>query len=429
MWSAVIEFITFREPNIRFVVLGSIFMGISAALVGSFAYLRKQALVGDTVSHSVLPGICIAFLCIGTKNTPILLLGAFIAGWLSLLAVDWLIHQTKIKPDSANAVALSTFFGLGVFLLTIIQHTGNAAQTGLDKFIFGNAAALLKNDVWLFLGLALCTIVLVSIFFKHFALLSFDRQFAVSIGYPVKALEVLLTSLTVIAIVCGIQAMGVVLVASLLIAPAVAARFWCYNLKKMLVVACSIGALGGYVGAFISYLAPAMPSGPWIVVALFFIALASFIGAPQKGIWARFRLGQNNKRRVQEENILKYIYSAQEDGLIKEYTITPQCLAELRNNKTLEAIEPYKRLCRKNLAIQKGSAYQLTSKGIEYAKRMVKVHRLWELYLAHYLHLPPDHVHEDAESIEHIITPEIEKQLIQLLDNPSTDPHGKDIPY
>jgi manganese/zinc/iron transport system permease protein len=428
-WSAFLEFITFKEPNIRVVVLGSLLMSLSASLVGCFAYLRKQALVGDTVAHSVLPGICIAFIWIGAKNTPILLLGAFVAGWLALLGVDYINRHSKIKPDSANAIALSSFFGWGVFLLTLIQQSGNAAQSGLDKFLFGNAAALLESDLWFFLALALLTIALVYLFLKHFTLLTFDKNFATSIGYPTQALELLLTSLTVLAIVAGIQAMGVVLMAALLVAPAVAARFWSNNLPKMLIVACIIGCIGGWLGAFISYLAPSMPSGPWIVVVLFFMAIFSFTFAPHKGIFARYLAGRRNQKRIEEENILKYIYTAQEDNKIQAYRISPNQLAALRGNQALEKLAPYKRLCRKGLARQAGSSFELTQEGINYAKRMVKVHRLWEVYLSQYLLLPPDRVHADAESIEHVITPEIERQLTQLLEKPAADPHGKDIPY
>lgn len=429
IWSAFLEFITFKEPNIRFVVLGSLLMSLSASLVGCFAYLRKQALVGDTVAHSVLPGICIAFMWIGSKNTPILLLGAFVAGWVSLLGVDYITRHSKIKPDSANAITLSSFFGWGVFLLTLIQQSGNASQSGLDKFLFGNAAALLQSDIWLFLGLALLAVAVVYSFLKHFSILTFDKNFAASIGYPIHALELLLTSLTVIAIVAGIQAMGVVLMAALLIAPAVAARFWSHSLPKMLVVACVIGCIGGWLGAFISYLAPSMPSGPWIVVVLFFMAIFSFTFAPNKGIGARYLAQRRNQKRIQEENILKYIYIAQEEHKIQQYAVAPEELAKLRGNKTLAKRSPYKRLCRKGLARQAGVAFQLTQEGVEYAKRMVKVHRLWEVYLSHYLLLPPERVHADAESIEHVITPEIEQQLTQLLQNPAADPHGKDIPY
>ena len=130
----MMEFFTFSDPNVRLVALGSILLGASAAVVGCFTFLRKRALVGDAIAHSVLPGVCLGFLVSGTKNPWILLAGAVVSGWLSLLVMDFITNRSKLKTDTAIGAVLSVFFGLGILLLTAIQHSGAANQAGLDSF-------------------------------------------------------------------------------------------------------------------------------------------------------------------------------------------------------------------------------------------------------------------------------------------------------
>ncbi|MBC7389173.1 MAG: metal ABC transporter permease, partial [Opitutaceae bacterium] len=206
----IIEFFSFTDANIRFVTAGTVLLAVSSALVGGFSFLRKRTLSGDVIAHSILPGICLAFLIFNTKNPIVLLTGAFITGWISIVAVDFIVKNSKLKEDAALAIVLSVFFGVGIFLLTAIQHTDMANQTGLDKFLFGKAASLVGEDVVVFGFFSVVLIVLVYVFFKELTLVSFDKNFAKTSGLPVKFLETLLSSLTVMAVVVGIQAVGVV---------------------------------------------------------------------------------------------------------------------------------------------------------------------------------------------------------------------------
>ena len=303
-----ITFFSFENPNIKYVTGGSILLAISSALVGCFTFLKKKALVGDAVAHAVLPGICLSFLISGTKNPIYLIIGAFITGWLSLILIDVITRKSKIKEDTAIGLILSVFFGVGILLLTMIQHSGNAAQSGLDSFLFGKAAALVGQDLMIFSIISICLLLGVILFYKEFALISFDEDYAKSIGFPVKRLELALTTLTVLAVVTGIQAVGVVLMAAMLITPAAAARFWTNKLGIMLVIAAVFGAFSGVSGAYISYVAPAMPTGPWIVMIISMIALTSFFIAPEKGILYKLLRQSKIKSRILTENILKLFY-------------------------------------------------------------------------------------------------------------------------
>lgn len=422
------DFIFLRDSNLIVVVPGVILLcGISAA-IGSFTFLRKRSLIGDAISHSVLPGICIAFILNGEKNIFVFLIGALISGLLSVLAIDYLTQKKFARNDTAIALMLSVFFGLGIVLLTYIQHTGNAAQAGLDNFLFGKAASLSRSDVSIFAWSSLIIVVLLVVLFRGFKLLAFDEHFAASIGFPVKFLKLLLSVLTVWCVATGIQAVGVVLMASLLIAPALAARMWTHSLKVMLVLASVFGMLSGYSGALVSYLMPQMPTGPWVVVMASSIALASLLTAPSRGLIAQILERRRNQQKMLSENILKIFYHLQEKsgGLIKpvlnEDLLNHRSLSERQMKLGLSVIE------KKGFVEPNHGTWILTNTGVQEAKRVVRLHRLWELYLQEYLHLDPDHVHDDAEAIEHVITPEIELQLDELLGNPKVDPHQTIIP-
>ena len=167
MMLCLIEFFMLTDPNVRYVVLGTMLLTGSAAMVGAFALLKKKVLVGDAVAHATLPGVCLAFLLTGTKHPLYLVLGAFIAGWLALLLMDQLTRRSKLKEDTAMALVLSVAFGLGLLLLTAIQHTGNAAQVGLQNFLLGKAATLVSDDLKVLVLLSLALITMVLVFFQR----------------------------------------------------------------------------------------------------------------------------------------------------------------------------------------------------------------------------------------------------------------------
>ncbi len=414
----------FYNPNVLYVILGCLLMSVSASTVGTFTFLRKKSLIGDAVAHAILPGICLAFILNGTKNPLYLIPGAFLTGWLSILLVDAITHHSKIKQDAAISIVLSVFFGTGIWLLTVIQHSGMDNQSGLDAFLFGKAAALTSFDVWVFGFVALLLIAAVWAFYKEFQLLSFDKDFAQSIGYKIQLLELLLSGLTVLAIVTGIQAVGVVLMASLLIAPAATARFWTDKLHVMIFIAIAISSVSAIIGASVS----SMPTGPWIVMVLSFSAVLTFIFAPSKGIIVKWLKQRRNQKQMLEENILKTFYYLTQTATHpdKDYfrlaDIQKQrSLGNIRLTKGIEALISEGYIEREN----KEDRYRLTKEGLQQGKRVAHLHRLWELYLTEYLRIAPDHVHDDAETIEHVLTPELQARLEIILGNPEITPEVK----
>ncbi|MGE3796726.1 MAG: metal ABC transporter permease [Thermomicrobiales bacterium] len=278
-----------NDYTLRTIALGAAVLGIVAGAMGCFAVLRRQSLVGDAMSHAALPGIAIAYMVTGKKDSLVLLTGAALAGWLATLAILSIVRTSRVKFDSALGLVLSVFFGFGLMLLTFLQQEPDASQAGLDKFLFGQAATLVERDVRIMAGLGVVALGILLLLWKEFKLLSFDQDFAASTGSPVRLLDVLLTSLIVVAIVVGLQAVGVVLMSAMIVAPAAAARQWTDRLGVMVVLAALIGALSGITGATISSTTERMPTGPTIVVVVTTLVVISLLIAPNRGlIWVWF---------------------------------------------------------------------------------------------------------------------------------------------
>lgn len=424
-----LDFFSFADPNVRFVAIGSVLLTASSAIVGTFTFLHKKSLVGDAIAHAVLPGICLGFILSGTKNPVYLIIGAFTTGWISLLAVEYITRHSRIKDDTAIGLILSVFFGIGILMLTVIQKTGNAAQSGLDHFLFGKAAALVGEDLFTFGVVAVILLIAVFLLFKEFSLLAFDKDYAQAIGLPVKWIQLTLTSLIVLAVIIGIQAVGVVLMAAILITPAAAARFWTNKINVMVFMASIFGALSGLSGAYISFIAPAMPTGPWIVIVISTIAFISFFFAPKRGVISRMIRQNAIRKTINDENVLKVLYNLGEES--KNF-FAERNLEEIINRRKFSVDVLHKvlrRLQAQGYTKRAGNHWTLTEEGKARGQRVVKIHRLWELYLTTHVNIAPDHVHDDADTIEHLLTPELEAELERLLDYPKVDPHKSEIPY
>ncbi|MCU0429717.1 MAG: metal ABC transporter permease [Cytophagaceae bacterium] len=424
----IVRFFSLQDPNVRYVVLGMLLLSVSTAVIGTFSLLRKKALAGDAVSHAVLPGVCLSFLISGQKEIWSLMAGAFVSGLLSLWCVQYISKHSKLKEDASIGIVLSVFFGLGVVLLTFIQHQGNASQSGLDAFLFGKAAVLMPSDVWVMSIVAVVMLFMVYAFYKEFTLFSFDPGFAQSIGLPVQRLEYILTALMVMSIVMGIQTVGVVLMSAMLITPAAIARFWTNQLFRMLILSVVFSMIASVAGAYISFLAPNMPTGPWIVVVLSGMALLSFLVAPQRGIVWKWWQARILKRKTAEENVLKAMYQLGEKENSFQETYTLEDIFSRRAYATVYTSRILQRLHHQGYVIWEQGEAQLTAEGIRKGSLITRRHRLWETYLTQVVNIAPDHVHDDAESMEHLITEELEKKLLEQLKDPSLDPHQSEIP-
>lgn len=363
------------DYTLRIVSLGSIFLGIISGVLGSFAVIRKQSLLGDAVSHSALPGIALAFILTGTKRTEVLLLGALISGLLSTYIILGINKYSRIKFDSALALVLSVFFGTGIVLLTYIQKIPKANQAGLDKFIFGQASTLLKRDVQIMGILGVVLIALVIIFWKEFKLVSFDSDYAESLGFSTNRITTILFAMIVTAIIIGLQTVGVILMSAMLTAPGVAARQWTDKLSVMVLLSALFGAISGIVGTVMSSLISKLPTGPMIVIVISVIVIISLTFAPNRGLIWRYLRTKKNQREINEDQVLMNLYhlAMNHDDLNHSHdilTIKPKAKS---HKATRELINKLESLGSRQLAKRDYfNKWSITSEGLNYVENYFK---------------------------------------------------------
>lgn len=364
----MIEFLT--DYTLRNVTLGSALLGLVGGVLGTFAVLRRQSLLGDALAHAALPGLCLAFLLTGSKAPLALLIGGGLAGWVAALGVLAILRTTRLGEDAALGVTLSSFFGFGVTLLTFIQHGGDASQAGLDKFLFGQAATIIASDVLTFAVLGGAALLVVALLYKQFKLVTFDPDYAASLGLPVGPLGTLLTSLTVLAVMIGLQTVGVVLMAAMLIAPASAARQWTDRLSTMLILAGTFGAASGLIGALISSTREGLPTGPLVILAVSAITVVSLLFAPLRGVVPAAMRDRRNRDRLRRDRLLLDAHV-----LHTHDELTPLALARRRGRPEPEALADLQRLESLGLAVRDGDLWRLTRLGDEQAHHAEQVMR------------------------------------------------------
>lgn len=285
--------ISLSDPTIQRMLAGTLLIGLTASVVGVFSFLRKKSLVGDAISHAILPGVALAYLFTETKSTWILMIGALIAGWLATQFMDGLSRTTKLKSDTVIASVLSVFFSIGLVLISWIQGNGKDSQSGLSDFLFGKIAAISNDDILLFAIIDLVLFVLLFFKFRAFYFVAFNPEYMQLRGFSIRWNDLLISTASILAITMGIQAVGVVLMSALLIIPVVSARMLTYRIIPLLVLTGLFGMLGALGGAYGSTLGANMPTGPWVIVALFTITIIAFIIR-----WSRER----STRAVSPEN-------------------------------------------------------------------------------------------------------------------------------
>jgi manganese/zinc/iron transport system permease protein len=289
--------------------LGVGMLGVVSGALGAFAVLRRQSLLGDAISHAALPGIALAFLVTGSKEPLLLLFGAAVAGWMGTLVVLGIVAGSRVKYDSALGLVIAVFYGLGVVLLTFIQRLPTASKAGLDKVLLGQTSGILERDVLTVAGLSALALLLLLLFWKELKLLSFDPDFGASLGFPMRGVDVLFLSLLVVAIVLGLQTVGVVLMSAMIVAPAVAARQWTDRLALLVVLAGLVGASAGVGGAVLSNTATRLSAGPVIVLCTLALVVVSLLLAPNRGLlWEQVRHWRQ-RRQLRLDAVLGDLYA------------------------------------------------------------------------------------------------------------------------
>jgi manganese/zinc/iron transport system permease protein len=351
-----------------------------------------------------------------------------------------------LKQDAALGIVLSTFFGAGILLLSLLQgdvnpenHNlrtrfllalgfhGSAQQSGLKQFIFGQVAFLTSDYLLLMRILALVVLTTLLVCYKELKLLAFDAEYGATLGFRRLAMELVFAGLIVAVVMLSLRAIGVVLTVALLMAPAAAARQWTQRLGVMIFLAMALGAVAGVGGAFWSHHLGSA-TGPVVVLAATVVLGVSLLLAPRRGlVWNWLRV-LRHRAAVRRENLLADFYrlgERQRDWMLARRADE---LAAVRQQAASRLAPTLRDLAARGLIHAQDHAWLLTETGLHEAARLVRNHRLWELYLTRRLDLALDHVHRDAEEMEHALPPEVVAELEETLENPELDPHGHPIP-
>lgn len=421
----LLRVITLQDYNTRVVVTGAMFLGLAGGVIGVFTLLRKRALVGDALSHAALPGIGMAFIVMTSfggegKFLPGLLLGALISSLLGIGTVLLIRNLTRLKEDAALGVVLSVYFGAGVALLGVIQKMRHGNAAGLESFIYGKTASMLASDAWMIAAAAAAVALLCALLFKEFTLVCFDQGFAGAQGWPVLLLDLVMMGLVIAVTIIGLQAVGLILVVALLIIPAAAARFWTDHLPRMVAISALLGGLGGLGGAALSALAPRLPAGALIVMVCGFFFFLSLLFGTARGIIVRLAEEGAARRRVGRQHLLRAMHEAGERWGFAEALSFGRLLAA--GSWSPGRLRRLVAAARREGLVEPGASICLTPAGRERAARVVRNHRLWEIYLIEHADIAPSHVDRDADAIEHVLGREMAEELEGLLASKYTRP-------
>jgi manganese/zinc/iron transport system permease protein len=369
--------------NTLIVLVGTSLLGASAGLVGSFAVLRRRSLTGDALAHAALPGLCLAFIVMGERSLPAMLFGAFLSGLVGIGAISALRRWTRIKEDTAIGIILSVFFGAGIVLSRCIQNmSATGSKAGLDSYILGKTAGMIFQDVVLIGGLAAFCLAVLLLFYKEFRVVAFDPNFAQVQGWPAGLLDLLLMTLIAVAVVIGLPAVGVVLMASLLILPGASARFWTDELNHLLLLATVFGFFTGGIGTLICTQYSLLPAGPIIVLTGTALFLFSLFVAPRRGVLARWLLQRRVNQGVGYNKLLTLLHDISEPYLPTPHYVTVEDMISKKSWPPRQ-LKRLLRLFLKEGYVQQNAAegYYLTNLGWQKSADLALNQRMWELIL------------------------------------------------
>lgn len=435
----------FTDTVLRAPTIGCMLMCFAAALVGVVVFLKRQSLLGESLSHAAYPGVIIGVIVAGLLSlgeeqelpmSMLIMAGACLSTLAGLWSISLLERKLKVRSDAALCFVLAAFFGIGATLAGEVQFAYTSLYRQALAYLYGQAATMTDANIVIYAILSAAVLAVVAFFYKEIQAIAFDRNYAGSLGINVKMIDGIMFVLIVLAVVIGIRSVGVVLMSAMLISSAAAARQYTNKLYLMFILAGVFGLVSGFLGNYLSVELTrqltmkypsariVFPTGPMIVIVASLICLLSLMFAPQRGLVLRLvRIGRF-RHRCMCENLLKAIWRFGDDKRVS--------FGEIAKRQSASTL--YLRFILICLTQQgwlehpsKGT-YSLTPEGKLRAAWIVRLHRLWEVYLVDYLGVGAERVHRSAEEMEHTITPELEKELTLLLKDPKKDPHHQPIP-
>lgn len=435
----------FTDSILRAPTIGCMLMCLGASLMGVVVFLRKQSLIGEALSHAAYPGVILGVMISGAlsiheseelKLSLMTLTGAFLTALLGLWAIHALEKKMRVASDAALCFILSTFFGVGITIASEVQFTYSSLYKQVIAYLYGQAATMTDINILIYGLLALSILVVIAVLYKELQVLTFDRNYAKSLGIKVHSIDTLLFILVALAVIIGIRSVGVVLMSAMLIAPAVAARQFSNRLSVIFPLAACFGMASGFFGNYFSVQLTEslgksypsariiLPTGPMIVIVASIICIYALLFASERGLLVRLWRATRFRYTCLCENILKTMWRQGPYELL-----SLEQIAKYQTISTFYLRFLLWRMARNRWIVkEKNQLYHLTADGRFRAQKIVRLHRLWEVYLVNYIGLGVERVHCNAEEIEHILTPQLENQLTLLLENPQQDPHHQPIP-
>ena len=412
------------------IVLTAVLVNIACALLGCLLVLRRMSLLGDAISHAILPGLALGFIFTHSRDMLPMLAGALAAGLLTAGLTQALHRLARVPEDAAMGVVFTSLFALGVLMIHQVAHDVDldpgCVLYGVLEMIPLSSDPIPRQTVTMGI-MCLAVIVFVTVLWKELKIVSFDPELAVAQGINANVIHYLLMAMVAAVTVAAFEAVGSILVVAMLIVPAATAYLLTDRLSVMMVLSASIGIATALLGRSYALHYDTSVPGMIAVAAGAFFALAVFL-APRHGVISKSVRQWRLQFRIVREDVLALLYRWQEMSPGRSLGRADAALALGGGWLPRLAIWSLERDGRVTRAAAPQSGLTLTETGTRLAQTLVKSHRLWEAYLQKVLGFPADHLHASADRTEHFINENILDEVSAAVEYPRTDPHGKPIP-
>jgi len=412
-----LELLFTQEWAIR-ALISSCIVGLMCGALGCFIVLRNMALIGDALSHAILPGIVVSFILVG-YSTIGFFLGSVVAGLMSAFGITWIQRNVNTKNDAAIGIVFTAMFAIGVLGISEINSKG--VHLDLKDFLFGSMLGVGNEDLYLIGAIGIYVLLSIITFYRYLFVTTFQPVIAETMGISVKMMHYFLMLMLSFVVVASLKAVGVILVVAMLITPASTALLLSDKLKSVLIIASLLGLLSAVLGLIISIHWDTTP-GPAMTVVATLVYLLTVLFAPKKGLLFKSIRSRNLSAKIRFEDTLKQAFRLHQKGNLTQGAL------QKRLGYSNKILKKNLQLLTRDGLVKIIPNLILTSAGQKEANKLVRAHRLWETYLVNQIGLTAEQIHEDAEKYEHLLTEEMLEALDKKLGFPDVDPHGSPIP-
>ena len=424
------RFWSLQDAAVFNIALATVALALSCSLLGIFVLYRRLSLLGDTVAHALMPGVMLGFMLFTERNDLAMILGAFLSALIGANLIFLLKRKAGLSVEASMGIVLVSFFAAGTALLSLIERSNLQSKGIVKDFLLGKAAAVSSSDTVMLLTVSLLVVLVIAFCFRSLVADTFDSSFSRAAGLSGNWIDSLMLMLLSLVVVVGVKVVGIVMIASLLVIPAATASLLSRRFSLSIAIAFVIILISGFLGAWVSYNVARIPTGPAMVVFAAFFFFLAFLLSPRRGLLPQFIRFRAREVKMRLENNLKSIYQFMERSERLHRSVPLRNLAAYRNL----TVDQVKRECvllkrRGQLLFNDdASSVFLNDRGLQEAQRIVRNHRLWELYLSSVKGQALSEVHVEADEIEHHLDVATIVDLEKQLGRPKLDPHGRSIP-